>query len=171
MHTSDQSDRALPRSVLDSRRVTVSREVFEYQMVPWVGREYAAWLRTSARPHPADEHRLVLLPERICTVFSATGPGQRATPAQLEQMGYPRLPEEDELRELHAELRAAAAAGDARRVTELHRRIEQLERQLEAARSAFERWRRADPKYLAEQVAWELAHAPNADVGVKIPQT
>ena len=38
--------------------VPVAREVFEDEMIPWVGQEYAAWLRTSARPHPADEHQL-----------------------------------------------------------------------------------------------------------------
>ena len=79
------------------RWVPVSREVFEYEMVPWVGREYAAWLRTSARPHPADEHRLVLIPERVYRVFQERKPGEHVTPAQLAAMRYPRLPDEDEL--------------------------------------------------------------------------
>ena len=155
---------AVPRMA----RVSVSREVFEYEMVPWIGREYAAWLRTSARPHPADEHRLVLLPERIYQVFVARS-DKRATKAELDRMGYPRLPEEDELREAHDAQSAAAAAGDTRRVAELHERIEKLERQLQAARRALERWQRADPKDLEEKVAWELAHAPNADVLVGVP--
>jgi len=148
--------------------VTVSREGFEYEMVPWIGREYAAWLRTSARPHPADEHRLVLLPERIYQVFAARS-DKRATPAELDAMRYPRLPEEDELREAHDAQSAAAAAGDTRRVAELHERIENLERQLEAARRALEQWRRADPQDLEVKIAWELAHAPNADVLVGVP--
>src|ERR1700737_2662695 len=84
-----------PESAL--RWVPVAREVFEYEMVPWVGREYAAWLRTAARPHPADRHRLVLVPERIFRVFQARQPGQRVTAVQLEAMQYPRLPDEDEL--------------------------------------------------------------------------
>jgi hypothetical protein len=149
--------------------VTVSREVFEYEMVPWIGREYAAWLRTSARPHPADEHRLVFVPERIYRVFTARSPGERVTPAQLASMGYPRLPEEDELWEARRDQDAAAAAGDARRLADLHQRIEALERQLEAARTAVETWRRADPTRLEEQIAWELANAPHAEVLVGIP--
>jgi hypothetical protein len=154
---------AVPREAC----VTVSREMFEYEMVPWIGREYAAWLRTSARPHSADEHRLVLLPERIYQVFASRS-DKRATHAELEAMGYPRLPEEHELQEAHQEQQAAAAVSDTRKVAELHQRIENLERQLEAARSALERWRRADPEQLEEQVAWELAHAPNADVLVGV---
>ena len=148
--------------------VTVSREVFEYEMMPWIGPEYAAWLRTSARPHPADEHRLVLLPDRIYRVFASRS-DKRATRTELEAMGYPRLPEDDELREAHDEQRAAAAAGDTRRVAELHQRIEHLERQLDDARRALERWKRADARDLEEKVAWELAHAPNADVLVGVP--
>jgi hypothetical protein len=79
------------------RWVPVAREVFEYEMIPWVGPEYAPWLRTAARPHPADEHRLVLLPERIYQTFAERQPGERVTSAQLKAMQYPRLPDEDEL--------------------------------------------------------------------------
>jgi len=148
--------------------VTVSRELFEYELVPWIGREYAAWLRTSARPHASDEHRLVLVPERIFQVFASRS-DKRVKRAELEAMGYPRLPEEDELREAHEEQRAAIMSGDTHTVAEIHRRIEQLEQQLDAARRALERWQRADPKDLEEKVAWELAHAPNADVLVGVP--
>jgi hypothetical protein len=159
------------REVCRLNWVTVSREVFEYEMVPWIGRDYAAWLRASARPHPADEHHLVLVPERIYRVFNERDPdpGQRATAAQLEAMGYPRLPEEDELSEARREQVAAAAAGDTRRLAEVHQRIETLERQLEAARRAMETWRKLDPARLEEEVARELTNAPHADVLVGIP--
>jgi hypothetical protein len=149
--------------------VPVPREVFEYEMIPWVGREHAAWLRTSARPHPSDEHRLVLIPERIYQVFTLRHPGERVSEAQLEAMAYPRLPEEDELREAQHEQSEAAAAGDTRRLAEIHHRIDALERQLEVARRAVETWQRADPARLEEQIAWELANAPHANVLVGIP--
>jgi hypothetical protein len=149
--------------------VPVARELFEYEMVPWIGREHAAWLRTSARPHPADEHRLVLIPERIFRVFQHRRPGEHATRAQLEAMKYPRLPDEDELEAARTEQRLAAQAGDTRRVSELHQTIEALEEQLTAARRAVDAWQRVDPVKLEEQIAWELANAPHADVLLGIP--
>ena len=149
--------------------VPISRELFEYKMVPWVGREYAAWLRTSARPHPADEHRLVLIPERIYQVFQQRQPGEHATRAQLEAMKYPRLPDEDELDAARVEQRLAAQAGDTRRLSELHQQVDALEERLTAARRAIEAWQRVDPEKLEEQIAWELANAPHADVLLGIP--
>ena len=149
--------------------VPVARELFEYEMVPWVGREHAAWLRTSARPHPADAHRLVLIPERIYRVFEQRKPGEQATQAQLEAMKYPRLPDEDELDAARTEQRLAALAGDTRRVSELHQTIESLEQQLTAARRAIEAWQRVDPVKLEEQIAWELTNAPHAEVLLGIP--
>ena len=149
--------------------VPVARELFEYEMVPWIGREYAAWLRTSARPHPADEHRLVLIPERIARVFEQRHPGEHATTADLEVMKYPRLPDEDELDAARTAQRLAALAGDTRRVSELHQQIEALEHQLTAARRAIDAWQRADPVKLEEQIAWELTNAPHADVLLGIP--
>jgi hypothetical protein len=158
-HTDDAAPRWIP----------VAREVFEYQMVPWIGREYAAWLRTSARPHPSDPHRLVLVPERIYRVFQDRQPGGRVTPAHLESMHYPRLPDEDELHAAVEEQRLATLHGDEQRLRELHGRIEGLQEQLEAARRAVETWRRADPELLEERIAWELANAPHADTLVGIP--
>jgi hypothetical protein len=149
--------------------VPVPREVFEYAMIPWVGREYAAWLRTSARPHPADEHRLVLIPERVYRVFQERKPGEHVTPAQLAAMRYPRLPDEDELEAAYEQQRLAALTGDTRQLSEIHRKIEALEHQVEVAREAIETWRRADPVKLEERIAWELASAPHADVLVGIP--
>jgi hypothetical protein len=151
------------------RWVPVSREVFEYEMIPWVGRTYAPWLRAAARPHPADEHRLVLIPERILNAFQERGSEPSVTPAQLEAMGYPRLPDEDELEAARAEQRLAALSGDERRIAELHQRVEQLERQVEAARRAVDEWRRADPTALETSIALELAMAPHSSVHVGIP--
>jgi hypothetical protein len=151
------------------RGVPVAREVLEYEMVPWIGREHAAWLRTAARPHPADEHRLVLLPEQIYRVFQARTPGQPVTPAQLDAMGYPRLPDEDELQFAFAQQRLAAETGDELGVGELHHRIERLEQQVENARRALETWQTADPADLERRIAWELTNAPHADVLVGIP--
>jgi hypothetical protein len=148
--------------------VPVAREVFEYEMVPWVGREYAAWLRTAARPHAADPHRLVLVPERIYGVFQQRQPGSHVTPAQLQTMQYPRLPDEDELDAARIEQRLVALAGDSGRVSEVHARIEALEEQVTDARQALERWQRANPTELEERIAWELANAPHADVLVGI---
>ena len=148
--------------------VPVAREVFEYEMVPWVGREYAAWLRTAARPHAADPHRLVLVPERIYGVFQQRQPGSHVTQAQLQTMQYPRLPDEDELDAARIEQRLVALSGDSGRVSEIHARIEALEEQVTAARQALERWQRANPTELEERIAWELANAPHADVLIGI---
>jgi hypothetical protein len=153
------------------KMVPVVREVFEYEMVPWVGREYAAWLRTCARPHAADPHRLVLIPERLYRVFEQREqrPGEHVTRAQLDAMQYPRLPDEDELEAAQLEQRLAAQTGDTRQVRELHQKVEELEERVTAARRALETWQRVDPATLEEQVAWELEHAPHADVLLGIP--
>jgi hypothetical protein len=111
----------------------------------------------------------VLLPERIYAAFATRKSGERASPAQLEAMGYPRLPEDDELREANLELRQAAAAGDTRRVAEVHMRIEALELQREDARRAMQMWQAADSVELEKQIAQELATAPHADVLLGIP--
>jgi thymidylate synthase len=84
-------------------------------------------------------------------------------------MQFPRLPDEDELEKAYAEQRAAAQAGDKRRLSELHQTIEQLQQQLESARRAVDIWQRTDPVELEERIAWELTRAPHADVLVGIP--
>jgi DNA repair ATPase RecN len=159
----------MPTNASALNGVPVAREVFEYEMVPWIGREYAAWLRTAARPHSADPHRLVLIPERIYKVFQMRKPGERVTQAQLEAMQYPRLPDEDELEAARLEQRLAALTGDTRHVRELHQKVEALEDQVAVARRALESWQRADPVELEERIAHELATAPHADVLVGIP--
>src|SRR5258708_13521893 len=99
-------------------------------MVPWVGREYAAWLRTAARPHSADKHRLVLVPERIFRVFQARPPGQRVTAAQLKAMQYPRLPDEDELDAARLEQPMAAFTTDVPPGSEIHHKARASQQQL-----------------------------------------
>jgi hypothetical protein len=151
------------------RWVPLPREVFEYEMVPWVGRDYAAWLRTVARPHSADRHRLVLVPDRIHRVFQERKPGERVTAAQLEAMQNPRLPDEDELEAARHEQRLAAMSGDAHHVREIHAKVEALDEQLAVARQALESWQRADPVELEDRIAHELANASHAEVLVGIP--
>jgi len=68
-----------------------------------------------------------------------------------------------------SEQRLAVQAGDTRRVSELHQTVEALEEQLTAARRAVDAWQRVDPIKLEEQIAWELANAPHADVLLGIP--
>jgi hypothetical protein len=149
--------------------VPVSRALFEYEIVPRMGRAYAARLRTCARPHPADPHRLVLIPERVHQVFQSRRPGEPVTSEQLEAMHYPRLPDEDELEKAYAEQRRAALAGDEVALRDLHRKVEALEAQVVAAKQALETWQKADPVKLEERIAWELASAPHADILVGIP--
>ena len=149
--------------------VAVPREVFEYEMIPWVGRTYAPWLRAAARPHQVDPHRLVMIPQRIHEVFLQRGSEKAVTPAQLQAMGYPRLPDQDELEAAYEQQRMAALSGDERLIHDAHQRVEQLERQVEAARRAVNVWRQADPRELEERIALELARAPHADVLVGIP--
>src|SRR4051794_22937775 len=130
----------------------VSREEFEYSMVPWIGPEYAAWLRTSVRPHPSDEHRLVLVPDGIHRVFARRTPGHRAGEAELREMGYPRLPEEDELKEAYRAQRSAVLSGDAAALAEVHRRIDALQPRLEAARHALRTWQETSPEDLERRI-------------------
>jgi hypothetical protein len=49
--------------------VAVSRECFEYNLVPWVGRRYEAWLRASTQPHPVDPVGQLLISTRVYQVF------------------------------------------------------------------------------------------------------
>jgi hypothetical protein len=77
------------------RWVPVARETFEYNMIPWVGRRHAPWLRAWVRPHPVDSRGLVLVPERIYQVFKQRPLMEPATSEQLAEMGYPELPAEE----------------------------------------------------------------------------
>src|SRR5262245_43224457 len=146
-----------------TRWVSVSRETFEYTMIPWVGREAAPWLRTSARPNPVDPTDLVLVPERVDRVFRADQqPFTQATEQQLRAMGYPRLPEDDELAAAESELESATRAGDWERTGRLGARVEQREARRNLARRAVDAWAHADAERLEEDVAAELS-TPVAD--------
>ena len=115
--------------------VAVARETFEYNMVPWMGRQYEPWLRACARPHPVDPHGQVLVPEQLYRVFKGEHvPFQRVTPQQLAAAGYPELPVERELEYARRALRNAVMLGEWQRVPSLHAEIEELEEQLEATR-------------------------------------
>ena len=76
-------------------QAAVARETFDYNMLPWVGRRHAPWLRAWARPHPVDPRGQVLVPERIYRVFRERTPLEPATREQLTAMGHPALPEQD----------------------------------------------------------------------------
>jgi hypothetical protein len=88
--------------------VAVARETFEYNMVPWMGRQYEPWLRAWARPHPVDLRGQVLVPERIYRAFKEGHvPFQRVNAQQLAAAGYPEVPGERELDLARRELRQA----------------------------------------------------------------
>jgi hypothetical protein len=120
--------------------VAVARETFEYNMLPWMGRQYEPWLRAWARPHPLDPHRQVLVPERLYGVFkNGHVPFQRVTPQQLAAAGYPEVPGERELEFARRELRQAVLRGEWQCIPSLHSEIEELEEQVAATRQMLRR--------------------------------
>ena len=111
--------------------VPVARETFEYNLVPWFGRRYAPWLRACAREHPVDPRSQVLIPERIYRpLTNGHHIGERVSQRQLLQMGYPRLPSEDELAEARQALRTALMQGAFEAVPALASRVQVLEEQI-----------------------------------------
>jgi hypothetical protein len=72
--------------------VAIARDVFEYNMRPWVGRRYEQWLRDSLRPHPVDPGGQVLVPSPIHEVFKKRRHFTPATVKELAAAGYPKLP-------------------------------------------------------------------------------
>jgi hypothetical protein len=123
--------------------VAVARETFEYNMVPWMGRQYEPWLRAWARPHPVDPHGQLLLPERLYRVFkNGHVPFQRVTPQQVAAAGYPEVPGERELEFARHELRQAVARGEWQRISSIHAEIEELEKQVAATREVLRKRRR-----------------------------
>jgi hypothetical protein len=72
--------------------VAVSRECFEYNVVPWMGRPYEAWLRASTEPHPVDPVGQLLIPGRVYDVFKTERiPLQRISKRQAQAAGARRL--------------------------------------------------------------------------------
>ena len=110
--------------------VPVARETLEYSMVPWVGHRYVPWLRGWSRPHPTDPHGLVLVPEPLYKAFQQRTVGQRITREQLQALGYPRVPGEDELAEVRRSLHQALAHCEWERARELDRRLRELQEEV-----------------------------------------
>lgn len=74
------------------KMVAVSREYFEYNFVPWVGRQYESWLRASTLPHPVDPGGQLLIPDRVYEVFKAERiPQQRINKQQAAAIGARKL--------------------------------------------------------------------------------
>jgi len=72
--------------------VAVSRECFEFNVVPWMGRPYEAWLRASVQPHPVDPVGQLLIPGRVYDVFKAERiPLLRISKQQARAAGARRL--------------------------------------------------------------------------------
>jgi hypothetical protein len=110
--------------------VPVARETYEYSMVPWVGRKHASWLGGWMRAHPTDPRGLVLVPEAIYKLFQQRSFGQQISRSQLEQLGYPRVPGEDELSRVRRELHQALAHCEWDRARDLDRRLRELQEQV-----------------------------------------
>ncbi len=72
--------------------VAVSRECFEYNVVPWMGRPYETWIRAAAEPHPVDPAGQLLIPSRVYDVFKAERiPLQRMSKQQARAAGARKL--------------------------------------------------------------------------------
>ena len=110
--------------------VPVARETFEYSMVPWVGRKHASWLLGWTRPHPTDPKGLVLVPEAVYKLFQQRSVGQQITRDQLQELGYPRVPGEDELAQVRRALHHALAHCEWDRARDLDRRLRELQEQV-----------------------------------------
>jgi hypothetical protein len=113
---------------------TVARETFEYNIIPWVGRKYEEWLRAWSFPHPRDPTGLVQVPEPIFKAFQHRVPGQRLTRDQAEELGYPRVPGEQELIRVRKELHDALGRSDWDRAQRLDGELRRLQEQVAARR-------------------------------------
>jgi hypothetical protein len=76
--------------------VAVSKECFEYNLVPWMGRPYEPWLRASTQPHPVDPVGRLLIPGKVYDdVFKSERiPLLRANKRQVAAMGARKLREQ-----------------------------------------------------------------------------
>jgi hypothetical protein len=117
--------------------VAVARETFEYNMRPWMGRKYEAWLRACTRPHPIDPRGQVLVPDRLYRVFASRPIYGRVTPAELAAAGYPALPEEAELESARRELRQAIAHDERERIPLLYAAVRDQEERVAAAKQSL----------------------------------
>ena len=91
-----------------------------------------------AREHPVDPRGQVLIPERIYRALTnGHHVGERVSQRQLQQMGYPRLPSEDELVEARQALRTALMQGAFDLVPALASRVQVLEEQIAETKEAL----------------------------------
>ena len=115
-------------------------------------------MRASARPHPVDPTNLVLVPERAEKEFRAEGKALEQAPREaLSAMGYPRLPEDEEVDAAEGELERAAGAGDWQHVAILADSVREWKSRAEAAHRAVIAWAHRDATKLEEDYAHELA--------------
>jgi hypothetical protein len=126
----------------------VARETFEYNLVPWAGRKYAAWVRAWSRPHPKDPG-LMLVPEVIYHAFRDRTPGEPLSKQQVTALGYPRVPGEEELEQVRRELHDALGRCDWDEARELDHRLRELQERVAAVRQvALRRATTASPTSL-----------------------
>ena len=112
----------------------MARETFEYNLVPWAGRNYAGWLRAWARPHPGDPRGLVQVPTDIYHAFQQRTPGQRLSRQTIEGLGYPSVPGERELDRVKKELHEALLHGDWDQAHDLDEQLRDLQERVAAMR-------------------------------------
>ena len=122
--------------------MAVARETFDYNMRPWMGRKYEAWLRACTRPHPIDPRGQVLVPDRLYQVFARRPTYGRVTAAELAAAGYPTLPEEAELEAARRELRQAIARDERARIPLLYAAVRDQEERLATAKQSLRGSRR-----------------------------
>jgi hypothetical protein len=125
----------LEQSQTETAWATMARETFEFSVVPWAGRTYAAWLRSWTRPHPGDARGLVQLPEDMYRAFQKRTYGQRLSRRGAEELGYPAVPGERELTSVRKELHDALLRCDWDQAHDLDRRLRDLQERVAATRT------------------------------------
>jgi hypothetical protein len=112
----------------------MARETFDHSVVPWAGRPYAAWVRAWARDHPGDPRGLVQLPTDVYRAFQQRVPGQRLSRSGASELGYPRVPGEQELATVRQELHEALGRCDWEQAHDLDSRLRELQERVAAQR-------------------------------------
>ena len=114
---------------------SIARETFEYNLVPWVGRKYAEWLRAWSRPHPGDPRGLIQVPADVYRAFQQRTPGQRVSERTIVALGYPSVPGERELETARKELHDALGRGDWERAHDLDEQLRDLQERVAVTRT------------------------------------
>jgi hypothetical protein len=115
---------------------SVARETFEYNFVPWAGRNYAEWLRAWARPHPGDPRGVIQVPADVFAAFQQRTPGQHLSRQTVETLGYPRVPGEQELERVRKEHHDALLHAEWDRAHDLDERLRDLQERVAEMRAA-----------------------------------